>query len=50
MGLHVNAYEIDSMPMPPISFTTPEKKRKERVSEAIELYRESMVKLEQRYK
>lgn len=28
---HVNSYEIDSMPMPPISFTTPEKERKERV-------------------
>ena len=35
---HVNSYEIDSMPMPPILFTTPEKERKERVSEAIELY------------
>ncbi|MCL4477069.1 MAG: N-6 DNA methylase [Nitrospirae bacterium] len=35
---HVNAYEIDSMPMPPIFFTTPEKERKERVAEAIKLY------------
>jgi Alw26I/Eco31I/Esp3I family type II restriction m6 adenine DNA methyltransferase len=36
---HVNAYEIDSMPMPPISFTTPERERRERVAKAISLYR-----------
>jgi Alw26I/Eco31I/Esp3I family type II restriction m6 adenine DNA methyltransferase len=35
---HVNSYEIDSMPMPPVSFSTPEQKRKERVAEAIRLY------------
>jgi hypothetical protein len=44
---HVNSYEIDSMPMPPISFTTPEKDRKERVRKAIELYESYMVELEQ---
>ncbi len=43
---HVNSYEIDSMPMPPISFTTPEKERKERVSEGIGLYEKYMLELE----
>lgn len=38
---HVNSYEIDSMPMPPISFTTPEKERKEFFEEAIELHEDS---------
>ena len=28
---HVNSYEIDSLPIPRISFTTPEKQRKETV-------------------
>jgi len=40
---HVNAYEIDTMPIPAIAFTTPAKERKERVSEAIELYGKFMV-------
>lgn len=35
---HVNSYEIDSMPIPPIFFTTPEKERKEFFEEAIELH------------
>jgi Alw26I/Eco31I/Esp3I family type II restriction m6 adenine DNA methyltransferase len=39
---HVNSYEIDSMTMPPISFTTPEKERRERVSEAIRLYQKEI--------
>ncbi|RJQ55479.1 MAG: hypothetical protein C4526_03520 [Nitrospiraceae bacterium] len=43
---HVNSYEIDSMPMPPISFTTPEKERKERVAEAIAQYEACMIELE----
>ncbi|MBI5057198.1 MAG: hypothetical protein HZB61_11360 [Nitrospirae bacterium] len=38
---HVNSYEIDSMPMPPILFTTPEKERKEFYMEAVTLYRRS---------
>lgn len=38
---HVNSYEIDSMPMPPILFTTPEKERKEFYREAVTLYRRS---------
>ncbi len=42
---HVNSYEIDSMPMPPISFTTPEKERKKRVSEAIKLYNKEINKI-----
>ncbi|MBI5327207.1 MAG: Fic family protein [Deltaproteobacteria bacterium] len=42
---HVNSYEIDSMPMPPISFTTPEKERKEKVFEAIGLYEKYMLEL-----
>ncbi len=37
---HVNSYEIDSMPMPPISFTTPEKERKKRVEEFKGMYKE----------
>ncbi|MBI3592846.1 MAG: N-6 DNA methylase, partial [Nitrospirae bacterium] len=47
---HVNSYEIDSMPMPPISFTTPEKEKEERVDEAIELYKKCMIELSQRGK
>ncbi|MBI5026708.1 MAG: hypothetical protein HZC12_08315 [Nitrospirae bacterium] len=35
---HVNSYEIDSMPMPLIAFTTPEKERQEFIEEAIALY------------
>jgi len=35
---HVNSYEIDSMPMPTISFTTPEKKRKRLGEEFKEMY------------
>ena len=35
---HVNSYEIDSMPMPPVSFTTPEKVRKERLEEFKGMY------------
>ena len=46
---HVNSYEIDSMPMPRISFTTPEQERKERVDEAIELYKSYMVDFERGY-
>ncbi|MFZ6006988.1 MAG: Eco57I restriction-modification methylase domain-containing protein [Nitrospirota bacterium] len=38
---HVNSYEIDSMPMPPISFITPSMERKEFAEEAIELYDDS---------
>ena len=38
---HVNSYEIDSMPMPPISFTTPQKERKEFFKEAVKLYKGS---------
>jgi len=38
---HVNSYEIDSMPMPPISFTTPLKERKDFFEEAVELYDDS---------
>ena len=38
---HVNSYEIDSMPMPPISFATPQKERKEFFKEAIKLYKGS---------
>ena len=38
---HVNSYEIDSMPMPPILFTTPEKERKEFFKEAINLHKRS---------
>ena len=38
---HVNSYEIDSMPMPLISFTTPEKERKEFFKEAVKLYERS---------
>lgn len=38
---HVNSYEIDSMPMPPISFTTPEKERKKFFKEAVKLYERS---------
>jgi hypothetical protein len=45
---HVNSYEIDSMTLPHISFTTPEKDRKERVRKAIELYESYMVELEQK--
>ncbi len=37
----VNSYEIDSMPMPPLSFTTPEKERKEFFKEAVKLYERS---------
>jgi Alw26I/Eco31I/Esp3I family type II restriction m6 adenine DNA methyltransferase len=40
---HVNAYEIDSMPMLPMSFTTPKQERIGRVDEAIELYKNYMV-------
>ncbi|MBI4690957.1 MAG: Fic family protein, partial [Nitrospirae bacterium] len=47
---HVNSYEIDSMPMPPISFTTPEKERKERVAEAIEVYKKYMLELDKGHK
>jgi hypothetical protein len=36
---HVNSYEIDSMPMPPISFTTPEKERKRRLEEFKGIYK-----------
>ncbi len=39
---HVNSYEIDSMPMPPISFITPSMERKEFAGEAIELYEDSI--------
>jgi len=45
---HVNSYEIDSMTLPHISFTTPEKDRKERVRKSIELYESYMVELEQK--
>jgi Alw26I/Eco31I/Esp3I family type II restriction m6 adenine DNA methyltransferase len=38
---HVNSYEIDLMPMPPISFTTPEKERKEFFREAVKQYKGS---------
>jgi hypothetical protein len=38
---HVNAYEIDFMPVPRISFTTPEKERKEFFKEAVKLYERS---------
>ena len=38
---HVNSYEIDPMPMPPILFTTPEKERKEFFKEAVKLYERS---------
>ncbi|MFZ3089564.1 MAG: N-6 DNA methylase [Nitrospirota bacterium] len=38
---HVNSYEIDSMPMAPISFTTPEKERKGFLKEAVNLYKGS---------
>jgi Alw26I/Eco31I/Esp3I family type II restriction m6 adenine DNA methyltransferase len=38
---HVNSYEIDSMPMPPTSFTTPEKERREFFKEAVTLYKRS---------
>lgn len=38
---HVNSYEIDSMPMPLISFTTPLKERKEFLKEAVALYEKS---------
>jgi|GEM_PF-556326 len=39
---HVNSYEIDSMSMPPISFTTPQKERKKRVDEAIRLFHQEL--------
>jgi len=35
---HVNAYEIDSMPMPPISFKTPEKERKDMIETILKPY------------
>ncbi len=35
---HVNSYEIDPMPMPPISFKTPERERKELVEEFKGIY------------
>lgn len=38
---HVNSYEIDSMPMPPISFATSMMERKDIAEEAIELYEDS---------
>jgi Alw26I/Eco31I/Esp3I family type II restriction m6 adenine DNA methyltransferase len=38
---HVNSYEIDSMPMPPIVFTTPGRERKEFYEEAVTLYRDA---------
>ena len=38
---HVNSYEIDSTPMSPISFTTPQKERKEFFKEAVKLYKGS---------
>jgi Alw26I/Eco31I/Esp3I family type II restriction m6 adenine DNA methyltransferase len=38
---HVNSYEIDSMSMPPIFFTTPQKERKEFFKEAVNLYKGS---------
>ncbi|MCL5238744.1 MAG: N-6 DNA methylase [Nitrospirae bacterium] len=39
---HVNSYEIDSMPMPPISFISPSMERKEFAEAAIELYDDSI--------
>ena len=39
---------VRSLPIPRISFTTPEKERKERVDAAIELYEKYMVDLEQK--
>lgn len=38
---HVNSYEIDSMPMPPNPFPTPQKERKEFFKEAVKLYKGS---------
>jgi fido (protein-threonine AMPylation protein) len=40
------APQLKTLPIRPISFSTPEKERKERVSAAIELYKKYMVKLE----
>jgi Alw26I/Eco31I/Esp3I family type II restriction m6 adenine DNA methyltransferase len=38
---HVNSYEIDSMPMPSISFTTSSKERKKFFEDAVDLYDDS---------
>ena len=42
----VKIVNLEKLPIPNISFTTPEKKRKERVGEAIELYKAYMLDLE----
>ena len=37
---HVNSYEVDSLPLHPIKFVTPEKKRKQLLEQAKKLYQE----------
>ena len=44
----VKIVNLEKLPIPSISFTTPEKDRKERVRKAIELYESYMVELEQK--
>lgn len=50
VGYDLNVYpeNIECLPIPAISFITPEKERKERVRKAIELYESYMVELEQK--
>ncbi len=43
----VKIVNLEKLPIPPISFTTPEKERAERVSEAIALYKNYMLELQQ---
>ena len=45
----VKIVNLEKLPIPIISFTTPEQKRKERVDEAIELYKKYMVDLGKGY-
>ncbi|MCG2721489.1 MAG: Eco57I restriction-modification methylase domain-containing protein [Thermodesulfovibrionales bacterium] len=40
---------VEKLPIPRISFTTPEEERKERVAEAVELYKSYMVDLDKGY-
>lgn len=45
-GINFSAPLVSELPIPRISFTTPEKERKKRVSEAIEVYKKYMLELD----
>jgi len=48
--LNIGPDDAKRLPIRKVSFTTPEKERKKRVSEAIELYKKYMVELDKGYK